>query len=118
MAYHQNHILTDLTHKLDEHKFQCACVEDVFELIKIAMEFSEMYHQLNRREICFLVIISISYIINKKVDDVNMKVLLLTMIEPSIKCFISVSKNEWLINCFFYFFGEKCLFVCDVILFL
>ena len=71
MAYDKNIMLTDLTHKLDEHN-QCACVEDVFELIKIAMEFSEMYHQLNGREKENLVIISISYIVNKKVDDEDM----------------------------------------------
>ena len=64
MAYDTNHIFTEM-HKLDKHN-QCVCVEDVFELIEIAMEFSEMYHQLYGREKDNLVIISISYIVNKK----------------------------------------------------
>ena len=57
-----------------------------------------MYIQLNGFEKEKMVVICMTHIITKKVDDTNIKKLLLSVLEPSITCFISVSKNDWLIN--------------------
>ena len=77
---------------------ECTTIADVFVLIKVSMEFCEMYSELNGSEKEDLVFICLTHIITEKVIGYNTKVMLLTMIELSIHMVISVSKNEWLIN--------------------
>ena len=78
--------------------YRCKDVADVFELIKVSMEFVEMYNQMDGISKEKMVVLCVTHLITKKVDDQNLKKLLLCMLEPSIKCFIYVSKNNWLIN--------------------
>ena len=78
--------------------YRCRGVSDVFELIKISMEFVEKYNNMDGIDKEKMVVLCVKHIIINKVDDKNLKEILLTLVEPSIKCFINVSKNKWLIN--------------------
>jgi hypothetical protein len=84
--------------RLSLNGYRCKDVADVFELIRISMEFVEGFNNMDGFDKEKMVVLCVTHIIINKVDDKNLKEILLTLVEPSIKCFINVSKNKWLIN--------------------
>ena len=74
-------------------------VHDVFTLLKRAMELAEQVQNLTGLQKKMLVMEALQRIIEVRVvDNLPLRVALVSIIEPSIDAIVEVSKQQWLVN--------------------